>query len=121
MDWYWTLSDLLLDKNRIEKSSTGLRDELENHVVDLYIKLIAYQMGSVYLYYRNRGVVFFRDMIKLDDWSGQLNSIKDAEETVQKDSDQYNKVQIRTHLQNLVGTAESQEQKLQDIYSAIQT
>jgi hypothetical protein len=99
MDWYWNLSDLLLDKNRIEKSSAGLRDELEKHVVDLYQRLIAYQMGSVHSYYRNRGVVFFRDMIKLDDWDGQLKGIKDAEGNFRDDSGQYNTLQIYLALQ----------------------
>lgn len=120
MDWYWNLSDLLLDKNRVEKSSAGLRDELEKHVDDLYRKLIAYQMRSVYSYYRNRGVVFFRDMIKLDDWDGQLKGVTDAEKTVRTDSDQYNTQQIRSHLYDLVSTTRSEELKLQNIYSAIQ-
>jgi hypothetical protein len=119
MDWYWNLSDLLLSKNRIQKSSAGLRDELEKHVIDLYKSLLAYQMRSIYSYYRNRGVVFFRDLIKLDDWKGSLDSIESAENTVRDDSSQYNTLQIRSHLQDLVDMAGSEEQKLRDIYSAI--
>ncbi|RYP50301.1 hypothetical protein DL768_004154 [Monosporascus sp. mg162] len=120
MDWYWNLSDLLLDKNRAEKFSAGLRDQLEEHVLDLYQKLFAYQIRSVYSYYRNRGVVFFRDMIKLNDWDNKLKDIKDAEDIIRKDSSQYNTQQIRSHLQDLVDTAGDEAQKLQDIYSAIQ-
>ncbi|KAF2813542.1 uncharacterized protein BDZ99DRAFT_381439, partial [Mytilinidion resinicola] len=120
MDWYWNLSDLLLDKNRVEKSSAGLRDELEKHVLDLYQKLLAYQMKSVYSYYQNRGVVFFRDMIKLDDWDNKLRDIKDAEEIIRKDSSQYNTQQIRSHLQDLIDTAGDETQKLKEINLAIQ-
>jgi hypothetical protein len=120
MDWYWNLSDLLLDKHRIEKAAAGLRDELEKHVLDLYKMLLAYQMRSICSYYRNRGVVFLRDMIKLDDWDGRLKSIKDAEETVLTDSDQYNTVQVRFHLQSLVNAAGSEERKLQNIFLAIE-
>lgn len=98
MGWYWNLSDLLLDKHRMEKAAAGLRDELEKHVLDLYKMLLAYQMRSICSYYRDRGVVFLRDMIKLDDWDGRLKSIKEAEEMVRVDSDQYNTVQITSHL-----------------------
>jgi hypothetical protein len=120
MDWYWNLSDLLLEKHRIEKAAAGLRDELEKHVLDLYKMLLAYQMRSICSYYRNRGVVFLRDMIKLDDWDGRLKSIKDAEETVRTDSDQFNTVQVRFHLQSLVNAAGSEERKLQNIFLAIE-
>ncbi|KAH7124420.1 hypothetical protein EDB81DRAFT_912810, partial [Dactylonectria macrodidyma] len=120
MNWYWNLVRLLLDENRAEKSSTGLRDELDSHIVQLYQKLLLYQMKSVCLYHRNRAVVILRDMCKLDGWKGQLDEIQVAEATVRGDSEQYNTEQIKSYLQALAITARSQEVKLQDIYSAIQ-
>ncbi|KAK7403731.1 hypothetical protein QQX98_010503 [Neonectria punicea] len=42
MEWYWNLVSLLLDENKAEQSSTGLRAQLEKHVVQLYEKLLSY-------------------------------------------------------------------------------
>ncbi|XP_044716306.1 NACHT domain-containing protein [Hirsutella rhossiliensis] len=117
--WYWNLVDLLLDENKAERS-TGLQDELECHIVQLYQKLLLYQMKSVCLYYRNRAATVIRDVLKCDDWTGQLDDIQNAEAAVQRDAEQYNTEQIKLHLQHLATTAQFQESKFQDIYSTIQ-
>ncbi|KAH7146737.1 hypothetical protein B0J13DRAFT_473574, partial [Dactylonectria estremocensis] len=113
MEWYWNLVYLLLDENTAEKS-TGLRAELEKHIIQLYQKLLLFQIKSVCLYSRNQAAVLFRDMFKLDDWDGQLNEIMDAENVVQRESDQYNTEQVKSHLQNLATIAHSQEKRHQD-------
>src|SRR5437667_12410852 len=78
MEWYWELSSLLLWENKAAGGSAGLRDVLEKHVIELYMALLSYQMKSVYSYYRRRGIVFLRDIIKLDDWDGSLKTIKNT-------------------------------------------
>ncbi|KAF7554441.1 hypothetical protein G7Z17_g2906 [Cylindrodendrum hubeiense] len=119
MDWYWNLAGLLLDENRSASSSAGLRDELEKHIIQLYKKLLLYQMKSICIYHRNQAMVFLRDMFKLDDWSGQLTDITDAEVAVRKDSQQFNTEQIKSHLQVIAEAAASQESKLEDIHSVL--
>ena len=121
MDWYWNLSNLLLKENIVDGgSSTGLRCELEKRIVDLYKALLSYQMKSVCAYYRNQGLVFLRDVIKLDNWDGNLKSVQDAENAVRQDSDVYNTQQIRSNLEQLVDIAKNQETKLlQDIHRAL--
>ncbi|GKU12597.1 unnamed protein product, partial [Fusarium langsethiae] len=104
MDWYWNLVSLLLDENKKEQSSAELRRELETHVVQLYKKLLSYQMKSVCLYHRNRAAVVLRDVFKLDDWARQLNGIKKLEAAVQKDMDQYNTVEIIMQLRKFIET-----------------
>ncbi|KAH6883570.1 NACHT domain-containing protein, partial [Thelonectria olida] len=120
MEWYWNLVCLLLDENRIDELSAGLRDELEKHVVQLYKELLLYQIKSVCLYRRNQAAVLLRDMFKLDDWDGQLNEIRDAENMVKRDSEQYNSERVKSYLGDLAMTAHSQEMRLRDIHSAIQ-
>ncbi|RYO83308.1 hypothetical protein DL764_009469 [Monosporascus ibericus] len=112
MEWYWQLSRLLLDENRDDGKSAGLRDALKKHVIDLYKTLLSYQMKSVCSYYRSRHVVFWRDVIKLDDWAGTLEAVHSAEKTVREDSAAYNTESIKTHLDGLVKTAKSLEEKL---------
>ncbi|RYP53937.1 hypothetical protein DL768_001249 [Monosporascus sp. mg162] len=120
MDWYWELSSLLLDENRADGKSARLRGELEKHIIDLYKKLLLYQMKSACLYYRNWLVVVLRDMVKLDDWENTLQSIKVAENTIRQDSDAYNTEKIQSHLEDLLKAAESRRAMLHDIYRAIQ-
>ncbi|KAK1998249.1 hypothetical protein LX36DRAFT_719328 [Colletotrichum falcatum] len=68
MNWYWNLVDLLLKPKDASLGLEGLRVELEKHI-----------MKSVCRYYRDRVAVFFRDLIKLDNWAGEIDTIKAAE------------------------------------------
>jgi hypothetical protein len=122
MNWYWNLSGLLLQENIVDGgSSEGLRYQLEIRIIDLYKALLTYQMKSVCSYYRNQGLVFLQDIIKLDNWDGNLKSVQDAENLVRQDSDAYNTQQIRFYLQQLVDTAKNQETKLlQDVHRVLQ-
>ncbi|KAH7124913.1 hypothetical protein B0J13DRAFT_455198, partial [Dactylonectria estremocensis] len=120
MEWYWNLVSLLLDENKTKQSSAGLRVQLEKHVVQLYEKLLSYQMKSVCLYYRNWAAVIGRDMVKIDDWTGQLSEIQEVEAAVQRDMEQYNTEGSKMQLQKLTDAASAIEINLQDIHSAIQ-
>jgi len=42
MEWYWNLSDLLLEENMTKGHSPGLRDKLEKTITQLYAKLLLY-------------------------------------------------------------------------------
>ncbi|KAF2804417.1 NACHT-domain-containing protein, partial [Mytilinidion resinicola] len=120
MDWYWNLSSLLLDENTTEAHSQGLRGELEKNIIQLYAKLLLYQMKSVCYYHRRRLSILARDLVKLENWDGELSDIQAAEAAVQKDSAQYNTVSIRTRLGAIAETAKSHNAKLDSISSAIQ-
>lgn len=121
MNWYWNLARLLLDQNKIVDSSAGLRDEMEIHVIELYKKLLLYQINSVCLYNRNQLVKIGRDLMSLDNWAGQLIDIKSAEQSVQDDAAQYSSEQIKEYMSQLLITAISEERKLDSILSAIQS
>uniref|UniRef100_A0A0D2YF15 NACHT domain-containing protein n=1 Tax=Fusarium oxysporum (strain Fo5176) TaxID=660025 RepID=A0A0D2YF15_FUSOF len=120
MEWYWNLVSLLLNENKAKQSSAGLRVQLEKHIVQLYEKLLSYQMKSTCIYYRNWAVVIGRDMVKIDDWAGQLSEIQEAEAAVQRDLEQYNTEASKVQLRELTGAASAIEINLQDIHSAIQ-
>ncbi|KAK3946552.1 NACHT domain-containing protein [Pseudoneurospora amorphoporcata] len=103
MDWYWNLStSLLRDPTNIISELDGMRGELENQIVDLYKALLSYQIKSVCAYYRNRGLVFLRDMITLDDWKADLGAIQDAEKCFRDDTQTYTAQQVMSHLNQLV-------------------
>jgi hypothetical protein len=119
MEWYWNLSSLLLDENMTETHSKEPRCELEEVVTQLYAKLLLYQMKSVCYYHRSRFATVMRDLIKLENWDGELSDIQAAEAAVQADSTQYNTASIRARLGTIAETAKSQNAKLDSINSAV--
>jgi hypothetical protein len=118
MDWYCALTEHL-DKSNIEigdESFESILRQLEEEVIALYKALLQYQMKSVCsYYYRNLALVFLRGLANLDDWDGDLKSVTDAEETLQKDLDRYNSQHMKSTLGQLVKRAEGREKLLGDI------
>ncbi|KAG5805227.1 hypothetical protein H9Q74_009701 [Fusarium xylarioides] len=110
--WYWNLSDNLFKESVADHNElSGTKRELENHLVDIYKALLSYQMKSVYSYYRHRGLVFLRDIVKLDDWKGDLDAIKVAENQFPQDSTAYTTQQKKLLLEEVVGYVKNQELK----------
>lgn len=89
-----------------------LRDQLEKSVTCLYKKLLSYQMKSVCSYYRNRGVAFLRDMVKLDDWDSALSEIKEAERLFKSDFAEYQTMEALSRLDELLRSATLNEEKV---------
>jgi hypothetical protein len=119
MDWYWNLSILLLDEDKTKPHSKGVRGQLEEAVTQLYAKLLLYQMKSVCYYHRNRFATFMRDLVKFEDWDGELSDIQAAEKVVEADSIQYNTNASRIRLGEIAEMAKSHNAKLDSIGAAI--
>jgi N-terminal domain of NWD NACHT-NTPase len=86
MDWYCSLTELLLNKDNIVAGSESLEavlQQLEKTVVALYKALLLYQMKSVCSYYRNQGLVILCSLANLDDWDDDLKSVTDVEVALQ--------------------------------------
>ncbi|KAK9443901.1 nacht and wd domain-containing protein [Metarhizium brunneum] len=113
MNWYWNLVHLLLDKNKAIRSSTELRDEMENHIVQLYQKLLLYQMKTACVYYWNKLTAIGTGLVPFCDWDGQVGDIKNTEAVVQRDAEQYNSEQVKIHLGSLATAALSQEKEFE--------
>lgn len=120
MDWYWHLAELLLDDNISISAPNSLRLQMEKRIIDLYQKLLLYQMKSVCRYYRRHGPVIWRDAIKADNWSGQLDDIRNAEATVQQDSMMFSALEIRRRLGELDSASQVLRGEMQDIWPTIQ-
>ncbi|KAJ0322016.1 hypothetical protein COL5a_008994 [Colletotrichum fioriniae] len=117
MDWYCKLVELLIDG---EDRSKKLRDELEKQIVELYRRLLLYQMKSVCRYYKSQIVVLLGDLFKIDDWTGELTDVKEAEKQVQDRLGQYQSSSICASLKNLAGVMQDQIKEIQALSSAIQ-
>ncbi|KAI9903952.1 hypothetical protein N3K66_000481 [Trichothecium roseum] len=119
MEWYWNLAPLVLDDANAGQRALGLRDQLETHIVSLYGKLLSYQMKSISLYHRNWASVIGRDMVKIDDWAGQFDEIREAERAVQRDIEQYSTQGNKIRLQQLTDVAGKMHMNLDSVSSAI--
>ncbi|KAH6953588.1 hypothetical protein DER45DRAFT_381485 [Fusarium avenaceum] len=98
MKWYWELVDLLLDE---DIPSESLREQLETQIIQLYQKLLLYQVKSISRYFRNQIYVLLRDVVKLDDWAGELKGVKDAEDDLRKKLQDYTNSSIICRLNDL--------------------
>jgi len=120
MDWYCTLSEHLLKKDRVDDSLGSIIPQLKARIVALYKALLLYQMKSVCSYYRHQGLVFLRGLANWDDWDADLKAVTDAEENLLNDWDKYDKLKAESLRSELVKLAEGIEGKLGDIHQTLQ-
>jgi N-terminal domain of NWD NACHT-NTPase/NACHT domain len=111
MQWYCALTEHLLNKNNTvsEKEFKTIQDLLQEQVIEFYKLLLLYQMRSVCSYFRNQGLVFLRGLVHLDNWDDDIQSVKNAEDTLLKDWEKYNKIkaeELSTHLVELTSRTE---------------
>lgn len=103
MEWYWELPDATLRENADAYNHLSkIKGGLEAQLIGLYKLLLLYQMKSVCSYYKNRGLVFLRDIAKLDDWDGDIKAIEKAETLFYKDSDVHRKEKMNANLEQIV-------------------
>ncbi|KAI0444617.1 WD40-repeat-containing domain protein [Xylaria telfairii] len=103
MDWYCTLTELLPNESNFANGNAfqEVLSQLKEMIVELYEALLLYQMKSIVYYYRQQGVRFLRDMVKLDDWGSDYQRVKDVEASVRAVMDQYYKEETKAHLDKL--------------------
>ncbi|KKF97025.1 Vegetative incompatibility protein HET-E-1 [Ceratocystis platani] len=121
IEWYWNLTSLLLDENKKNTAATVLRDALEESITQLFQQLLSYQIRSICLYRRNKVVGFIRDVFLIDDWAGQVNSIKKAEKAVQHDIEQYNTQESQQQMQKLNDSTAAMQANVANIHTAVQS
>ncbi|EFY84901.1 beta transducin-like protein HET-D2Y [Metarhizium acridum CQMa 102] len=98
MDWYYALTEHLLNRDYVNESFGSILPQLKAKTLALYRALLLYQMKSVCSYYRHQGLVFLRGLTNWDDWDDNLKTVTNAEATLQRDSDQYNKHHAKSAL-----------------------
>ncbi|PWY75304.1 WD40 repeat-like protein [Aspergillus sclerotioniger CBS 115572] len=91
IEWYSNFTDQLLRQERIgdEGPLTTIRKDIEARIIDLYQSLLFYQIKSVCFYYKKQLFVLARGILDLDDWSRDLQGVKDAEDHLLRDSSLY--------------------------------
>ncbi|KAH6967459.1 hypothetical protein EDB82DRAFT_518548 [Fusarium venenatum] len=102
LDWYVQISESVLSEG---KTPVGLQNSLFKNLTSLYKLLLSFVLKSICLYHRSRLLVTMRDLFKYDDWESQVKSIKDNEDAVERDLEQYHDTEFRKGLQAISTTA----------------
>lgn len=92
MEQYCALTKYLMNKKNIvirDKFFEIVLEQLEKAIIILYKTLLLYQMKNIYSYYQKQYVVFFRNLVNLDDQDSNLRNIIRAENDIQKLSRDY--------------------------------
>ncbi|KAF0320282.1 nacht and wd domain protein [Colletotrichum asianum] len=118
--WYCDLASLLLDPENIPQAQRPLQRLLESRILELYRELLLYQMKSICRYFKSKFANFWKDAIMLDNWQGQVDTIKAVEAALVQDIQTYDNQSIVAHLQQLSSTAQSQHMELEAVVSCIQ-
>jgi archaellum biogenesis ATPase FlaH len=92
---YMSLSDYIVDDGGLQ---SDIHHKLERDTVDLYRKLLSYQMKSIYCFHKHELKRFVRNAFQVDDWSGQLKDIKAIEALVWGDVEKFQNQVMVDHL-----------------------
>ncbi|KKF92139.1 Vegetative incompatibility protein HET-E-1 [Ceratocystis platani] len=117
------ITETLENRQGIQKNTAaaGLRDALEKSITQLFQQLLSYQIKSICLYRRNKVVGFLKDVLLIDNWAGQVNSIKEAEKAVQHDIEQYNTEESQQQMQKLNDSTAAMQADVANIHTAVQS
>lgn len=107
MNWYCELAALVFSDHN--GSTARLQGELQTKLIDLYKKLLFFEIKSICSYYRHRGLTFLRDLVKLDDWKGSLDEIKDAETFFDKHFHAFRSIDLGQYMKQLVLHAKDEQ------------
>ncbi|KAK2486218.1 hypothetical protein H9L39_00145, partial [Fusarium oxysporum f. sp. albedinis] len=119
IEWYMNLADHLVDDGG-PKLQENLHSQLKEHTVELYEKLLLYQIKSICCFNKHSMDRFFRNTLKINDWSGQIDDIKAAETVVCKDVEAFQTQVMVDHLRKQSSDAQHSLKTLQDMLSEFQ-
>ncbi|KAL5087753.1 hypothetical protein Trisim1_007409 [Trichoderma cf. simile WF8] len=109
MNWYCELAGILFSEQP-GGATTGIQQELQAKLIDLYKKLLSFELKSICSYYRHRALIFLGDLIKLDDWEGNLRAVQDAEAFFNEHVRVFQSVDLGQDVKQLVAHAKVEEE-----------
>ena len=119
MKWYSSLTSVLYQQSPNEGEHFGkLREQLAEQILDLYKVLLGYIIKTVCAHYRNLAFHIARDLLKLDDWTGALDEVKKAVDSVKDTFGQFNSTQTNVHLKEMrdLQASEAEHKRVQQLF-----
>ncbi|KAL7935839.1 hypothetical protein V8C35DRAFT_321343 [Trichoderma chlorosporum] len=109
MNWYCELTKPLFG-DKANSNTAGIQRELHRKLVDLYKKLLSFEIKSICSYYRHRGLIFLSDLIKLDDWEGNFKAVQDSEAFFKEHVRVFQSVDLGQDVKQLVSHAKDEQE-----------
>ncbi|OPB40895.1 hypothetical protein A0O28_0009760 [Trichoderma guizhouense] len=109
MNWYCELAGLLFSETA-GAATAGIQQELQAKLIDLYKKLLSFELKSICSYYRHRALIFLGDLIKLDDWEGNLKAVQDAEAFFNQHVRVFQSIDLGQDVKQLVAHAKDEKE-----------
>lgn len=100
---------MLFNNSSGDHSFTGVQNELQKAFISFYKKLLQFQMKSICNYYRNRGFVFLRDLVELDNWDSSLKSIQIDDTSLRNKIRTFLGLESESHLRVIARHTKAQE------------
>ncbi|KAK4196358.1 hypothetical protein QBC40DRAFT_155566, partial [Triangularia verruculosa] len=114
--WYQALFSI--GDNLQQGRLSGLRQRLEERIINLFVTIIAYQMNSVREYYRNQVAVALLNSVAIRTWEIELEKVKASEHEVVVCLEQYDRRLLQDRLSSLTATARQLESKITERFEA---
>ncbi|KAL6693057.1 hypothetical protein J3F84DRAFT_401621 [Trichoderma pleuroticola] len=108
MNWYCELAGLLFSDKA--GAAAGIQQELQAKLINLYKKLLSFELKSICSYYSHRALIFLGDLIKLDDWEGSLKAVQDAEAFFNQHVRVFQSVDLGQDVKQLVAHAKDEQE-----------
>lgn len=121
-EWYCALADQLTNEDNIidnAESLTSIKSQLKVRIVDLYKVLLLFQMKSISSLFKSKLTSFLCDAINFEDWSEDLQEVKDQELTFQSDIQQYCQERTKIAFSQILEKADIMTFNLQGIHIVI--
>lgn len=91
------------DSIKDDQSLHGIREDIAGRITSLYESLLFYQIKSVCFYYkRYQLLVWARGLLDLDDWSGDLKCIQEAEDALARDCTLYELEYMKNQMRAMI-------------------
>ncbi|KAK2754610.1 vegetative incompatibility protein het-e-1 [Colletotrichum kahawae] len=87
-------------------AKTGLKAKFDDHVVELYQRILEFQVKTVIRFYRKWVKKLVSDIIQHDEWEGMLSKIKEQEQVVRDESNHLQLVASGRTLQDISEAAQ---------------
>ncbi|KAI1749278.1 hypothetical protein F4782DRAFT_310430 [Xylaria castorea] len=101
MQYYTELEPLLQRLGRNPEVSPALTAEANNQIVQLYERILGFQIRSVLRFYQSRPRRYVSDVIRTEGWEDMVRDIKELEGIVDKTLIQTNQLVARQELESL--------------------
>jgi hypothetical protein len=114
--YYVQLEHLLWPDNL---QDPGLKSDFESHIIEVYKRILEFQLKTALRLYRNRFAQQSRDMARYDNWKELLDTIKNQENIVERESELVNTLSARQNLESIRITAETHYNTMQSLLQSM--